>query len=309
MSDSDDIDRLILELNSSVQPVRAAVRLETAAGSSAGWGRWPAATAATCCSSPVRRRRSASTARSPARRGAARRREIEEAVLPAFRRTPGGSIARHGIADGSFRAARPLPRQPAPRTRPAAAAIRRCRLASARSRRSAARRQSSLTRLPRGLVLIGGPTGSGKTTTLAALVDEINRRDARHIVTIEDPIEYEHRTRAASSSRSRSASTRRTSRPRCAPRCARRRTSSSSARCATPRRCASRWRAARRATWCSRPSTRPTSRRPSSRVADSFPPERQNTIRQELAMALAAVLTQTLLPQHGRRPHRRRPSC
>jgi twitching motility protein PilT len=46
--------------------------------------------------------------------------------------------------------------------------------------------------LPRGLVLIGGPTGSGKTTTLAALVEEINRRDARHIVTIEDPIEYEH---------------------------------------------------------------------------------------------------------------------
>ena len=41
-------------------------------------------------------------------------------------------------------------------------------------------------------MLIGGPTGSGKTTTLAALVDEINRRDARHIITIEDPIEYEH---------------------------------------------------------------------------------------------------------------------
>ena len=41
-------------------------------------------------------------------------------------------------------------------------------------------------------MLIGGPTGSGKSTTLAALVDEINRRDARHIITIEDPIEYEH---------------------------------------------------------------------------------------------------------------------
>src|SRR5437868_11405439 len=49
-----------------------------------------------------------------------------------------------------------------------------------------------LTHLPRGLVLIGGPTGSGKTTTLAAIVDEISRRDARHVVTIEDPIEYEH---------------------------------------------------------------------------------------------------------------------
>jgi twitching motility protein PilT len=46
--------------------------------------------------------------------------------------------------------------------------------------------------LPHGLVLVGGPTGSGKTTTLAALVDEINRRDAKHIITIEDPIEYDH---------------------------------------------------------------------------------------------------------------------
>jgi twitching motility protein PilT len=49
-----------------------------------------------------------------------------------------------------------------------------------------------LSTLPRGLVLIGGPTGSGKTTTLAALVAEINARDARHIVTVEDPIEYDH---------------------------------------------------------------------------------------------------------------------
>ena len=49
-----------------------------------------------------------------------------------------------------------------------------------------------LTRIPRGLVLIGGATGSGKTTTLASVVEEINRRDAKHIITIEDPIEYEH---------------------------------------------------------------------------------------------------------------------
>ncbi len=50
----------------------------------------------------------------------------------------------------------------------------------------------ALARLQRGLVIIGGATGSGKTTTLAALVNEINQREARHIVTIEDPIEYEH---------------------------------------------------------------------------------------------------------------------
>ena len=47
-----------------------------------------------------------------------------------------------------------------------------------------------LTRLSRGLVLITGPTGSGKTTTLAAFIDCINQRDERHILTIEDPIEY-----------------------------------------------------------------------------------------------------------------------
>src|SRR6516162_8860318 len=49
-----------------------------------------------------------------------------------------------------------------------------------------------LTRLRRGLVLVGGQTGSGKTTTLAALVNAINGSEPRHIVTIEDPIEYEH---------------------------------------------------------------------------------------------------------------------
>src|SRR5579862_8014261 len=51
---------------------------------------------------------------------------------------------------------------------------------------------AALARLQRGLVIVGGATGSGKTTTLAALVNEINHHDSRHIVTIEDPIEYEH---------------------------------------------------------------------------------------------------------------------
>jgi twitching motility protein PilT len=45
---------------------------------------------------------------------------------------------------------------------------------------------------PRGLVLVTGPTGSGKSTTLAALIDEINRNRAGHILTIEDPIEFLH---------------------------------------------------------------------------------------------------------------------
>jgi twitching motility protein PilT len=46
---------------------------------------------------------------------------------------------------------------------------------------------------PRGLVLVTGPTGSGKSTTLAALIDEINRTRSDHIMTIEDPIEFLHR--------------------------------------------------------------------------------------------------------------------
>ncbi|SOD74767.1 twitching motility protein PilT [Jatrophihabitans sp. GAS493] len=49
--------------------------------------------------------------------------------------------------------------------------------------------------LHRGLVLVTGPTGSGKTTTLAALLDEINRRRSGHILTIEDPIEFVHHGR------------------------------------------------------------------------------------------------------------------
>lgn len=51
---------------------------------------------------------------------------------------------------------------------------------------------AELVKLTRGLVLVCGPTGSGKSTTLAALVGEINRTEPRHIITIEDPIEYEH---------------------------------------------------------------------------------------------------------------------
>jgi twitching motility protein PilT len=46
---------------------------------------------------------------------------------------------------------------------------------------------------PRGLVLVTGTTGSGKSTTLAAMIDRINERQAKHIVTIEDPVEFVHR--------------------------------------------------------------------------------------------------------------------
>ena len=51
---------------------------------------------------------------------------------------------------------------------------------------------SELARKPNGLVLVTGPTGVGKTTTLAAMVDQINHETRQHIITIEDPIEYVH---------------------------------------------------------------------------------------------------------------------
>ena len=48
---------------------------------------------------------------------------------------------------------------------------------------------------PRGLILVTGPTGSGKSTTLAAMIDHINKTRSDHIITIEDPIEYVYQGR------------------------------------------------------------------------------------------------------------------
>ncbi|MBP9945361.1 MAG: PilT/PilU family type 4a pilus ATPase [Vicinamibacteria bacterium] len=156
-----------------------------------------------------------------------------------------------------------------------------------------------ISRIARGLVLIAGATGSGKTTTLAAIVNEINQRDARHIVTIEDPIEYEHPharcvveqvevgidapdfpTALRSSMRQapdvivvgemRDAETMRTA-------------------------------LAAAETGHLVLSTLHAGDTPScvARIADSFPAERQPMIRQEIAMGLAAVITQVLLPKQG----------
>src|SRR5262249_11742454 len=53
----------------------------------------------------------------------------------------------------------------------------------------------TLVHLEQGLVLVTGPTGSGKSTTLAAIVDKINSTSAKHIVTIEDPVEFVHQNK------------------------------------------------------------------------------------------------------------------
>lgn len=54
-----------------------------------------------------------------------------------------------------------------------------------------------LSSRPKGLVLITGPTGSGKSTTLAAMIDWINRNQSRHILTIEDPVEFVHTSQSS----------------------------------------------------------------------------------------------------------------
>ena len=228
--------------------------------------------------------------------------EIEDAVAPALAPHARKLYRDAGIADGSFRTpdlGRYRINLHRERGR-AAAAIRRLpsivpRFASLGLSPSV----EALTRLPRGLVLVGGPTGSGKTTTLAALVNEINLREARHIITIEDPIEYEHPHRKSVIEQIEIGID------------------------------APDFPTALRAALRQAPdvivvgemrdpetmqiavaagetghlvfSSLHTSDVATTiaRVADSFPPERQNTIRQELAMSLAAVLTQTLIPKIG----------
>jgi len=161
---------------------------------------------------------------------------------------------------------------------------------------------ANLAHLPRGLVLIGGPAGSGKSTTLSALVHEINTREARHIVTIEDPIEYEH-THIRCVIEQVELGTDAPDFPT-ALRAALRQAPDvivvGEMRDPETMRIA----VSAAETGHLVLSTLHTTDVASTvaRISDSFPLERQNAIRQELAMALSAVLTQMLLPsKHGGR--------
>jgi twitching motility protein PilT len=157
----------------------------------------------------------------------------------------------------------------------------------------------ALARIPHGLVLVGGATGSGKTTTVAALVDDINRRDAKHIITIEDPIEYEHANHRSViqqieigidapdfPSALRSAL-------RQAP----------DVIVIGEMRDPDTMKIALAAgeTGHLVYSTLHTTDMPSTlaRLTDSFPAERQPTIRQEIAAALSAIFVQTLVQRRG----------
>lgn len=158
---------------------------------------------------------------------------------------------------------------------------------------------AALAKLQRGLVIIGGATGSGKTTTLAALVNEINRENSRHIVTIEDPIEYEHQhdhslieqveigidapdfptaLRAAMRQAPDVIVVGEMRDPETA------RIALSAAETG-------------HLVFTTLHTTDAAST--VSRIADSFPQERQHSVRAEMAMALAAMLTQTLIPRRN----------
>jgi twitching motility protein PilT len=225
--------------------------------------------------------------------------DIEAAVLPALSRHALQVYREGGIADSSYRI-RGLGRF-------------RINIHHERGRAAAAIRAlptrvpglaelhlpptvANLARLPRGLVLIGGPAGSGKSTTLSALIHEMNTHESRHIVTIEDPIEYEH-THIHSVIEQVEIGTDAPDFPS-ALRAALRQAPDvivvGEMRDPETMRIA----VSAAETGHLVLSTLHTVDVASTvaRIADSFPVERQNAIRQELAMALAAVLTQFLLP-------------
>jgi twitching motility protein PilT len=302
MSDSDEIDRLILELHSSVQPTGGA-----AIGDSSRLERWLRLLAARngsdlllVAGAPPAIRVDSKVV--PLADGPLDGLDIEEAVIPALAPHARRQYRDAGITDASFRVSGVgrfrinLHRE---RGR-AAAAIR--LLPTRVPRLSTLGLPPSvelLAQLPRGLVLIGGPTGSGKTTTLAALVDEINRRDARHIVTIEDPIEYEHQHHGCVVEQVEIGA----DAPdfptalRAAVRQAPDVIVVGEIRDPETMRIALAASETGHLVFSTVHTTDVAST--VSRIADSFPSERQNTIRQELAMAVAAVLTQTLLPKQG----------
>jgi twitching motility protein PilT len=308
MKEDEDIDALILELHSSIEAEPATPRgTAVPAGDATRLERWlrvvherHGSDLLLVAGAPPSVRVEGRVV--PLAEGPLDGLEIEDAVLPALAPHARRTYRDAQIADASFRIAGVgrfrinLHRE---RGRAAAAV----RLLPTKVPRLAAlglpQSVEALAQLPRGLVLVGGPTGSGKSTTVAALVEEINRRDPRHIVTIEDPIEYEHVHHASLIEQveigvdAPDFPTALRAALRQAP----------DVLVVGEMRDPETMRIALAAAETGHLvlSTVHTTDVAStiSRIADSFPLERQNTIRQELSMALAAVLTQTLLPRIG----------
>lgn len=158
---------------------------------------------------------------------------------------------------------------------------------------------AALAKVQRGLVIIGGATGSGKTTTLAALVNEINQHEARHIVTIEDPLEYEH-VHARSVVEQVEIGIDAPDFPT-ALRAALRQAPDvivvGEMRDPETARIALSAAETGHLVFTTLHTTDAAST--VSRIADSFPQERQHSIRAEMAMALSAMLTQMLIPKRS----------
>ena len=170
---------------------------------------------------------------------------------------------------------------------------------SRRSTSSACRRCiATLAERPRGLVLVTGPTGSGKSTTLAAMIDKINTERREHILTIEDPIEYIHQHKGCLvNQREVHSDTHGLRRARCAPRCARTPTSSSSASCATSRRSSRRCASPRPGHLTFATLHTNSAAQTINRIIDVFPAHQQGQIRTQLSLVLEGIVCQALLPR------------
>jgi twitching motility protein PilT len=228
--------------------------------------------------------------------------QIEAAVLPALAAHAREEYQQYGIADSSYRVqGLGRFRINLHRERGRAAATVRA-LPSTIPTLDALHLPAgvgALAKLQRGLVIIGGATGSGKSTTLAALVNEINRETSRHIVTIEDPIEYEHQHNRSVVEQVEIGID--------APdfptalRAAMRQAPDvivvGEMRDPETARIALSAAETGHLVFTTLHTTDAAST--VSRIADSFPQERQHSIRAEIAMALAAMLTQNLLPHRN----------
>ena len=156
-----------------------------------------------------------------------------------------------------------------------------------------------LVERPRGLLLVTGPTGCGKTTTLATMIDHINQTNAIHIVTIEDPVEFFHRAQEGSLVTQREVGTRRTrlSQKRCDG-------------CSVEdpdvimlgemrdlETIATAITAAETGHLVFGTLHTTGSARTVDRIIDQFPPEQQEQVRVQLSVSLIGVISQVLMPR------------